>query len=414
MQAFIRRWSREGYAPEASLLGQVRRAAGILGFVSDTEPEQVNARWGDLSLALSLPAGERLALECAQWQMDARAKKKGFEAFLFGCNFFNYAGAPLQYAQKFLELCNYATLPFYWSGFESTQGKPDFASVDALADYLQPKGIRMKGHPLLWMHTMPQWAAMDDPEKLKAQLGKRVSEIVGHYRGRVGVWDIINEIQHVNPFTPDDAIELTRFVSERVRENDRDAVRVVNVDEPFGEYMARQPSGGMHPLTYFERLEKENVQYEAIGLQVYHGAGWTYCRDLFEMSRYLDRYEKFHKRVHLSEIGVPSREGYDHGDYSWHDGGAIFPADMRFKASDAGFWHGPWDQRNQADWAEGFYRILMGKPFVDAITWWDLSDFGSHFYTFAGLLDEGMKPKEAFTRLKALRDRYLPKPSAQG
>ena len=74
-------------------------------------------------------------------------------------------------------------------------------------------------------------------------------------------------------------------------------------------------------------------------------------------------------------------------------------------ASDAGFWHGPWDQRNQADWVEGFYKILMGKPFVKAITWWDLSDASRHFFTHGGLLDTNNQPKESFRRIVELRRR---------
>jgi len=50
------------------------------------------------------------------------------------------------------------------------------------------------------------------------------------------------------------------------------------------------------------------------------------------------------------------------------------------------------------------YKVLMGKPFVKAITWWDFTDHGHHFYTHAGLLDPDNNPKELHRRIVALKD----------
>ena len=404
MRAFIGRWKAKGYAPSDGILGSICRAEKILGYISGGEPEAVNARWGDLALSILLPAGEELALECAEWSIGCRAGQGGFAGFKFGCSFFNMPrdGA---YLRHFLGLFNFATLPFYWSGFEPEPGAPGFQKVDELARLLEGHGLPLKGHPLLWFHTMPVWAEKDIGA-LKRQIYKRVSEIVTHYKGKIRIWDVINEIQHINPYGTEVGLELARYIADTVAEFDPGAVRIINADEPFGEYMAKKPAAGMAPYDFFEALEKAGAVYEVIGIQLYHGAGWAYCRDLFEMSRYFDRYEKFGKPVHLTELGSPSEEGYDRNDFSWTEN-AIFPKDMRFLVSDAGFWRGPWDQKGQADWVEGFYKILMGKPFVEAITWWDFSDQNGHFFSHSGLLDKDGNPKEAYRRLKALRNMYL-------
>ena len=408
IKAFCDRWCREGFRPSAGVAERIRQASTILEAVSADETERVNARWGDLSISISLPASEELALECARFQMSIRRANDGFRAFLLGCNFFQYPQCHPAYTEYFTKLFNYATLPFYWAGFEPQPGVEFYVKVDMQADYLKSKHITMKGHPLLWFNTMPDYVPLHNLERLKELLYQRVKRITSHYDGIIGIWDVINEMQHAQPYTDDaTAVDLTRFMCDCVKELAPGALRVVNVDEPFGEYMACQPEGKLHPITYFERLAAETVDYDVIGIQFYQGSGWTFTRDLFEMSRYLDRYEKFGKPIHITELGVPSKEGYDQKDYSWRDHGAIFPKGLRFLPSDAGFWRQPWSQETQADWVEGFYRILMGKPFVQGITWWDFTDESGHFYSHAGLLDENLQPKLAYKRLMSLKKEYL-------
>ena len=46
-------------------------------------------------------------------------------------------------------------------------------------------------------------------------------------------------------------------------------------------------------------------------------------------------------------------------------------------------------------------KIALGKPFVDAITWWNFSE-NVHFFPHSGLLDKHNSPKESYSRLKKL------------
>ena len=59
-------------------------------------------------------------------------------AFLFGCNIFSWGKLPDEdreqaYRQRFAELLNYATLPFYWSMYEPRQGSPMHAHAEEVA-----------------------------------------------------------------------------------------------------------------------------------------------------------------------------------------------------------------------------------------------------------------------------------------
>jgi hypothetical protein len=56
---------------------------------------------------------------------------------------------------------------------------------------------------------------------------------------------------------------------------------------------------------------------------------------------------------------------------------------------------------------EKFYTMLFSHPSVQAITWWDLSDYGASQGAPAGLLRNDMTKKPAYNKLLALvRDNW--------
>ncbi|MBN1441220.1 MAG: hypothetical protein JXA90_00860, partial [Planctomycetes bacterium] len=55
--------------------------------------------------------------------------------FLFGCNIFALGRLRTEeenkiYADRFAEVFNFATLPFYWWNYERSRGEPDYADTE--------------------------------------------------------------------------------------------------------------------------------------------------------------------------------------------------------------------------------------------------------------------------------------------
>lgn len=53
---------------------------------------------------------------------------------------------------KWLDLFNYGTLPFYWGGFKPEEGSPHTEQLRKAAEFLNSRDVKVKGHPLCW-HT---------------------------------------------------------------------------------------------------------------------------------------------------------------------------------------------------------------------------------------------------------------------
>jgi GH35 family endo-1,4-beta-xylanase len=145
----------------------------------------------------------------------------------------------------------------------------------------------------------------------------------------------------------------------------------------------------MHPLEYLEGLAERGIEYEVVGVQMYHGGPEHYVRDMTEQSALIDSYIRLGKPVHITEVQTPSSMEQD--PTKWQGG----------DVASAGWWHRPWDPEIQADWVEQFYTIAASKPQVGAVTWWNLSDRRT-FWPHGGLLDSANQPKPAYHRLLRL------------
>jgi endo-1,4-beta-xylanase len=344
------------------------------------------------SLRESVWAGEEVVFEKSRQAIAKRGKRKGF---LFGCNFFGYPGQGEPYAEKFAGLFNFATLPFYWASFEPEKGQPGFARVDTMLARLEKSGLTAKGHPLAWFHEAgcPKWLEGKPFEDWRAEQQRRITEIVTRYKGRIKVYDVINEAHdwgNVPQFTSEQLVEMTRVAADATRAADPKALRVVNNCCLFAEYVAggatyrgKQPRPLHSPLQYLRAAAKAGVKYDAIGLQVYYPE-----HDLFEIARMFDRFAALGKPLHVTELGVCSRADTD--DKSM------------VKNPTGNHWHAPWSETVQADWIEQFYTLCYAHPAVQAVTWWDFSDAGGHFWPHGGFLRPDLQPKESYLRLQQL------------
>ena len=67
-----------------------------------------------------------------------------------------------------------------------------------MAQWTRDHGIVCKGHPLVWDHAAgsPAWLP-EDGQEIERLSRARVREIVSRYRGRIDIWDVVNEATHL-------------------------------------------------------------------------------------------------------------------------------------------------------------------------------------------------------------------------
>ena len=72
-------------------------------------------------------------------------------------------------------------------------GVYDFAGADAIVAFAEQNRMRVKGHALVWHGALPDWVKALPPSELRAAVEDHIRTVVGRYRGRIAVWDVVNE-----------------------------------------------------------------------------------------------------------------------------------------------------------------------------------------------------------------------------
>ena len=126
--------------------------------------------------------------------------------FLFGSNWGNssialangeLSGKEKEQAElrneRFVQLFNQATLPFYWARFEPQRGQPQTQRILNTARWYLDHRCVVKGHPLCWHTLTADWLLnMSNPEILQAQVA-RIRRDVADFAGVIDTWDVVNE-----------------------------------------------------------------------------------------------------------------------------------------------------------------------------------------------------------------------------
>jgi GH35 family endo-1,4-beta-xylanase len=288
-------------------------------------------------------------------------------AFLFGCNIYRFdrfktAARNAAYKKRFEGLFNYATTGFYWRSYEPQRGRPSYAYTDEVVRWCRARGIRLKGHPLLWGHRagVPTWSqGQPDPKTQK----KRVTDIMRRYSGKIDFWEVVNEAAHIARPKIDGPYRWARAA-------DPNAYLIVN------DYYVM--ANGYPPfLRLLRKALADGVPFDGIGIQAHEPRTMRF--PLPNVWEILDTYAALGKGLHITEF-TPASAG------------------QRITGSHV---RGVWDESAQADYAVKFYKTCFAHPAVMAVTWWDLCDDGS-WLKGGGMLRADLSPKPVYLALQKL------------
>jgi len=85
-----------------------------------------------------------------------------------------------------------------WGTIHPERDRYDFESADALVDFAQAHGMRIRGHALVYGQVVdppnPEYlSATTDPAELRTLMESHIRTVAGRYAGRVEAWDVVNE-----------------------------------------------------------------------------------------------------------------------------------------------------------------------------------------------------------------------------
>jgi endo-1,4-beta-xylanase len=71
----------------------------------------------------------------------------------------------------------------------------DFSQADQIVDFANRHGMKVRGHTLVWHRQNPKWLTDGKftSTELAEILQQHIKTVVGHYRGQIFAWDVVNE-----------------------------------------------------------------------------------------------------------------------------------------------------------------------------------------------------------------------------
>jgi len=82
-----------------------------------------------------------------------------------------------------------------WGVVEPNRGQFNWSGADQIVSFAQSHGQRIRGHNLVWHSQLPGWltGGSFSAAILTSIMKQHIATEVGRYRGRVAVWDVVNE-----------------------------------------------------------------------------------------------------------------------------------------------------------------------------------------------------------------------------
>lgn len=342
---------------------------------ADTTRRDVLARFGAATAALVTPrllTGAASAIPVSASRADASpslaalARAKGLE---LGASFaVHELDSPYgaRYAEAYARDCAAITseLEFKMDALRPRADTIDFAGADRLVAFAEQHKLRVRGHTLIWNDFLPEWVHRLSPGEVEHLLEAHIETVIERYRGRVAIWDVVNE-----PIGPWDRLPgnlrkgpfLTALgegyiarAFRTARRMDPGATLVLNEAQTETADENGQTFRDSL-LALLKRLKAEAVPIDAVGLQSHLWSDKPY--DMARFTGFLDDIAALGYAIHITELDVNDR---------------AYPLTVSRR------------DRKVADLYTRFLTPVLAHKAVTSLTFWQLSDRTSWLWYAAG------------------------------
>jgi endo-1,4-beta-xylanase len=82
-----------------------------------------------------------------------------------------------------------------WEVVHPRRNSFDFSQADQIVEFAVRHSLKVRGHTLVWHRQNPKWLTDGNfpSTELASILEEHIKTVVGHYRGRIFAWDVVNE-----------------------------------------------------------------------------------------------------------------------------------------------------------------------------------------------------------------------------
>lgn len=271
-----------------------------------------------------------------------------------------------------------------------------FGPADAIVAFAERHGLAVRGHTLLWGSHTPDWFWQGDNgqpasrEQVLQRLRQHIATVVGHYRGQVYAWDVVNEAIDA---TQSSCLRNDRWLQVVGPDYLAEAFRAAHAADPqarlfINDFNTQEPAKRDCLARVVKGLLAAGVPVQGIGHQTHISIYWP---SLAAIDQSLSTFARLGLENQITELDMSL---YQHHDYH--------PALGLPQRLDL-----------QAERYRDLMAMVLRHPEVSAVTWWGVADDHSYLNNTPGvpgddqplLFDRQQQPKPAYWAVLHLRTR---------
>lgn len=194
-----------------------------------------------------------------------------------------------------------------WAPLNNAPGQFNFTLADFLLGYAEKHKQVMRGHNLVWHEQLPRYiAGISGRAELLAEMKNHIQTVVRHFKGRIPMWDVVNEAVSDGEGHP---LRQTPFLKIIGPEYIELAFRWAREADPtaklyYNDYSTEGINGKSDRVYALVRgLLEKGVPIDGVGFQTHVDS--TFSVSDSRMLENLQRFKKLGLDVQLTEVDVP-------------------------------------------------------------------------------------------------------------
>jgi endo-1,4-beta-xylanase len=80
-----------------------------------------------------------------------------------------------------------------WQTIEPNRNQFNFGPADQIVTQARSRGQSVRGHTLVWHSQLAGWVSGLDTNNLRSAMTNHINQVMGHWRGQIHSWDVVNE-----------------------------------------------------------------------------------------------------------------------------------------------------------------------------------------------------------------------------
>lgn len=198
------------------------------------------------------------------------------------------------------------------------EGRYDFGPADELVDFGRAHGLRVRGHTLVWHWQTAPWMFREGGAEvsratLVARLERYIADVVGHFKGRVFAWDVVNEaFAFDEPQVATDASHMRMSDWRRIIGPDyiEIAFRAAARADPdallfYNDYETQRPDKAAAIAAMVKDFKACGVKIDGVGHQLHSALGHPRADDL---AAAIDLIAQTGVAQHVTELDIALNE----------------------------------------------------------------------------------------------------------